>query len=921
MRIHIVSHSHWDREWYESFTSHRMKLVELMDDLLELFETDANFQSFHLDGQWVLLEDYLAIKPYNKEKLKKLVLEKKLIVGPFYVLQDELLITSEENARNSLIGYGAKEEWGELCPVGYFPDTFGHVDQLAQICELSGLKYVFFGRGVKPVGFDNQIQENGVFSSKFSEMYLESPNKSRVLGILFANWYSNGNEIPSEKTRAKMFWDQKISDARRFAASDSILLMNGCDHQPVQKDLSKALEMARELYPDITFIHSSLEAYAKEVEQNIQKTKRELEVVKGELTGQETDGWYTLANTASSRIYLKEENTALSDILTMVAEPLSLTVQEIRPYPKELLQYAWKELMKNLAHDSICGCSIDAVHREMMTRYETVRSTVQYIIDEGLAAYADGVDTSCAIGAKQAFLIYNPSPNANAYFIDELHPVEKYYFKDSDLRPDLLYQMLQQEAAKEYILVDKEGKSVPAIVEYVDCHFGYELPKDAFRKPYIARRYRIRLYQRLEAMTEVVYFFVLKDEDTTMTKPTDARNDATTNTTTDATKGETTEKTKYARNDSDACGCCFENPFYKLEICDNRVKYWDKRNATFSENILRIEDIGDIGNEYIFKAPVDDVPIYANLVQAHCVDKTDAMQEWHVCFEMMIPESADERLQEEEKSLVEFRNRRAKRSSILQNLHIETRWTMYQERSAFAVKLSFHNQQKNHRLRLVMDSMRECREHFADSSFSIVTRQNQVSSTWENPSNPQHMLKLVGMGDERGGMMLSSSGLNEYEILENRYIALTLLRATGELGDWGYFPTKDSQEIGEIQRTVLVDTYRCEELQQTWKYRLMTGIAPLTKVLPIRKKLCKVENAVLPQSDAVFYTAYKQKEQGTKSLIRYVNLSKEQTTFSVSPSPSYLNLLEQGMICKGAMQPMEVRTEVVSKEDIMDNEE
>ncbi|MDX5038989.1 alpha-mannosidase, partial [Streptococcus suis] len=157
------------------------------------------------------------------------------------------------------------------------------------------------------------------FQSTFSEMIWEGADGSQVLGILFANWYSNGNEIPVDEEEARVFWEKKLADVRKYASTSHYLLMNGCDHQPVQKNLSQALRLARKLYPDIDFVHSSFEEYIAAVKEELPK---DLSRVKGELISQETDGWYTLANTASSRIYLKQANDQASQLLEQVVEPL-----------------------------------------------------------------------------------------------------------------------------------------------------------------------------------------------------------------------------------------------------------------------------------------------------------------------------------------------------------------------------------------------------------------------------------------------------------------------------------------------------------------------------------------------------------------------------------------------------------------------
>ena len=232
--VHIISHSHWDREWYMAFEHHRIKLVDLIDQSMELFEKDAAFRSFHLDGQTIVMDDYLEIKPQNRERLKKHVREGRFSAGPWYILQDEFLTSGEANVRNLLVGRQEALEYGGLCPVGYFPDAFGNAGQMPQLLKQAGMKAIVFGRGVKPVGFNNEVQ-GGDYESMYSEMMWESPDGSALPGILFANWYSNGIEIPVEEEAARAYWEEKLASARQFAGTRHLLFMNGCDHQPVRE--------------------------------------------------------------------------------------------------------------------------------------------------------------------------------------------------------------------------------------------------------------------------------------------------------------------------------------------------------------------------------------------------------------------------------------------------------------------------------------------------------------------------------------------------------------------------------------------------------------------------------------------------------------------------------------------------------------
>ncbi len=256
--IHVIPHSHWDREWYMPFEYHRARLIELIDNCMELFEKDENYKSFHLDGHTVLVEDYLEIKPENEEKIKKYVAEGRFAVGPWYVLQDEFLTSSEANMRNLLIGMSIAKKLGKVTKIGYFPDSFGNAGQMPQILKQAGMKAIAFGRGVKPTGMNNAVSDG--YTSTFSEMYWQSPDGSALPAILFANWYHNGMEIPEDGDAA--YWEPRILAVEKYASTGELLFLNGCDHQPVQMNLSKALAAAREHFGKYNFIHSNFESYA-----------------------------------------------------------------------------------------------------------------------------------------------------------------------------------------------------------------------------------------------------------------------------------------------------------------------------------------------------------------------------------------------------------------------------------------------------------------------------------------------------------------------------------------------------------------------------------------------------------------------------------------------------------------------------------
>ena len=580
-KVYIISHSHWDREWYMAYEQHHMRLIELIDDLLELFEVDPSFNSFHLDGQTIILDDYLQVRPEKRQALQRAIDEGKLRIGPFYILQDDFLISSESNVRNMLIGMEESRKWGTPVMLGYFPDTFGNMGQTPQLMKQAGISAAAFGRGVKPIGFDNQVLEAENYSSQYSEMWWKGPDQTEIFGLLFANWYSNGNEIPVEKEAARVFWKQKLADAEQYASTDHLLMMNGVDHQPVQKDISKAIHLANELFPDYEFIHSNFTDYLEAVRQELPE---DLGSVEGELTSQETDGWYTLANTASARVYLKQWNTKVQRQLENITEPLATMAYEVTGiYPHDQLDYAWKTLMQNHPHDSICGCSVDSVHREMIPRFEKADEVGKYLAQDSLEQLATAIDTTGFPKDSFPFVVVNTAGMDKTGEAEITIELARKRFAEGI--PEHLYQELEQLPRRKYHVETKSGATIPAILSEETVQFGYDLPKDRFRVPYMARTIKVTLPIKNMPAFSWETFALVEGEAKAEEKETMIRQS----------------------------GRIVENAHLRLTIEKNgTITMEDRKNKRKWNNLHIFEDIGDIGNEYIFKQPVYDQPILSS---------------------------------------------------------------------------------------------------------------------------------------------------------------------------------------------------------------------------------------------------------------------------------------------------------------------
>lgn len=866
--VHVISHSHWDREWYMPLEHHKMRLLELIDGNLQLFREDPEFQSFHLDGQTIVLDDYLEIKPQKREEIMQAIGEGKFRVGPYYVLQDEFLTSSEANVRNLQTGIREAKQYGNLTKVGYLPDAFGNAGQMPQIFKQAGMEAIAFGRGVRSVGSHNDGKEKGEYESTYSEMLWESPDGSALLGILFANWYSNGMEIPVDPVKAKEYWDARLAATEQYASSRHLLFMNGCDHEPVQKNLSAALETARKLYPDITFIHSTFEDYVNQLKEN---TGDKLSVVKGELISQETDGWVTLVNTCSSHVFLKQRNRKNEVALERLAEPLSAwAAVEGKPYPHEQLQYAWKTLMQNHPHDSICGCSIDQVNKEMEIRFDRSTQVAEYVADEAAKYLVAKINTAGFAAAEEIavpFAVFNTTGWERNQTVTAVLDVAR------DYQPDLHagYGCMQALELPAYRVLDVDGNPVDAVIEDVGVSFGYELPDDAFRKPYMARQVKVTmLAEKLPANGYSTYALCPSSQ---------VRNAASM--VTGANR--------------------MENAYLSVEITANgTLNVTDKRLGRTYQELCSFEDTLDAGNEYMYFCPPGNPAITTkdSVAQIRLVEDTPFMASYEICHGLEIPVSADAQLKEEQRSWVRYSNRRCHRSTETTVLHLCTRVTLEKDARSLQIKTTVDNTARDHRLRVVIPTGLECSHHYAESVFEAAKRPNRHAASWKNPSACEHQQSFVGMHDDAGGILVSNIGLYEYEILPDNAMAVTLLRAVGELGDWGVFPTELSQQLRQITAEYQLsffsgDLLEAEAYRDAYQFQTPAVVVP-TDVhvgkLPLRHSFFRW------QGERLAMTNCKGKDNETDRMVRFVNYSGKDSLLTIQKDSGFRELYRSNII-------------------------
>jgi len=423
LTIHVISHTHWDREWYRTKQQFRMELVTVVDAVLEALQEESGFRCFTLDGQGILLEDYLSMRPEKAETVRSLVRAGRLLVGPWYTQPDEFLVSGESMLRNLLAGIATAEDYGGAMRVGWVPDAFGHISQLPQIFRQLRIEIAALTRGI-----GNELPD---MQTDFS---WESRDGSRITVVHQVQGYYSGGLLgfpyfwgrverhaPSpEIARQKML--RLVEPHRKRGASGHVALWNGADHLHPEPELGRTLEHLEEVMPGYRIVHSSVEEYVR----NVRRCVDELPVVRGELRGSRYHP--LLPSILSARIYLKQHNDRVQRLLERQAEPLSSLAALLTPagrrygapaysYPIAELRECWKLLLQNHGHDSIGGCSIDQVHREMLSRFDQSEQVATTVRRRALEQLSTIVDTSWATPQMPAFACFNPHDRAGFYVV------------------------------------------------------------------------------------------------------------------------------------------------------------------------------------------------------------------------------------------------------------------------------------------------------------------------------------------------------------------------------------------------------------------------------------------------------------------------------------------------------------------------
>jgi len=781
-KVFIVPHTHWDREWYLPFQKFRYTLVQLIDELLRILnEQDYVFM---LDGQTVVLEDYLEIRPEKRQELMERIREGKISVGPWYLLPDEWLVGGESLIRNLEYSQDLAAEFKiPLMDIAYLPDQFGHTSGIPQLLgDLTNLKTAVLWRGVPP----------SITTVPFIWKSHESSDTS-VNGIYLPFGYGNATMLPTDYNEFVNAINEKVAELEAFSPVPVYLLMNGSDHlfpQPFAKEYAKRM---KEGGLDITI--SSLKDFIEKLDSELAEVGHNRQVHNGEFRSPSRAP--LLQDTYSARIWIKQWNQKVEDLLTRRVEPIwaYLASTTGHQYPSSFLKASWKWLLRNQPHDSICGCSIDQTHEEMKTRYSWAESICEAVMKDAetsIHKIASSSDESSIVvfsagGSTQTpIYIEFSAPGSTAvrglrtddgkiYDVQLLKSRED-IFMDTTLgmtTAKMGMRLLPGRKLMDFYIngVEYFEGDEPGLLELrfiADRHpvgeFDMESLKHEANEIIGSKKYK-KIHLVAARPTQSVYATVIPLAPWSFSKLTPVEESPILE-----------QEDMIVANENR-----IENKYYWVSFNkDGSLNFTNKSSGVQYQRLHVFEDYGDRGDEYTFgkvepeKARVKDVkrsvissgPIIAEICQTLTLELYD--------------------------SLDPSREKRTGKAEI----PVVSDFRFYRDSPRIEVTTKLTNTAKDHRLRVCFDLPFKSETTLTSTHFGCVKRSampeaipetselERIKADYpERPSGIQPQKGFIRIEDESGkeAITVLNKGLPEVELVDGNRLALTLLRCVGWL--------------------------------------------------------------------------------------------------------------------------------------------
>lgn len=875
-RVHITPHMHWDREWYFTTEESRILLVNNMEEIMQRLECDPQYKYYVLDGQTAVLEDYFAIKPENKQRVQSLVEAGKLIIGPWYSQTDTMQVSGESIVRNMLYGIRDCMALGEPMKIGYLPDSFSMSSQLPMIYNGFGIDTAMFWRGCS--------ERHGTNKTEF---LWQSNDGSEVMTQVLPLGYAIGKYLPQDEASLRARLDKYFPVLEKPSVTKDILLPNGHDQMPIQKDIFEVMDKLREIYPEREFVMSRFE----EVFDRIRDERDKLDTIKGEFN----DGKYMRVHRtiSSTRMDIKLIHAEVENKIVNILEPLASIAWTLGfEYHHGLIEKMWKESMKNHAHDSIGCCCSDKVHAEILNRY----------------ILADDMATNLINFYKRKIVDHMPArEGCDKLVLFNLSPYER----DEVINTTITIR------AESFNLFDDLGNSVeyyiqdqrvidPGKIDRQIVHYGnYD--------PFI--EYDIQIKYAVPAMGYTTLH--IEANQTGAQKEIDFGGDA----------------------------AMMENEFYRINVNSNgTLTIFDKETQMTFDQVLRLEDGSDDGDEYDYSPSRKEWILYSDEYDAQISVKHEGFQsvatiETH----MEVPEDLIER---------------EARSGLSGYVHIECQVILKQGSRRIDVCMVVDNQADDHRVRVLIPTPFVSERVVADNQFGLITRptNDPAMQVWEQegwkeaPVPVYQLINFAAVENQVGGLALMTNGLREFEVIASQgdeqrdTFALTLLRGVGVLGKEELLlrpgrpsgikiPTPDSQTRGKLECNFALFGFAGNHIDANVMAHARDNVTPIEcyNKIPYNAMKLNVGKQDIPLTYSLFnksidgavLSAVKKAEDAEALIIRVFNPSEnkeivDEVTFEDGITSWNETLLDESIISTathntsfGLMKPCQVKSFLV----------
>ena len=730
-KIHVIPHSHWDREWYFTTSRSKVYLMKDLGDVLNTLENDPEFKYFMVDAQGSLLDDYIKWRPQDKERISKLVNDGRLVIGPWYTQTDQLVISGESIVRNMYYGMKRCESFGKYMNVGYVPDSFGQSGNMPQIYRQFGIEDTLFWRGVS----DDMV--------KHTDYNWRGDDGSVVFTTQIPFGYYIGGNIPEEPEENEEFWQKEcLEKAGGRSATRHIYFPNGFDQAPVRTNLPQLVKERNEKDPENEYVISCIEDYIKDVKSE----NPELEEVQGELVIAKHMRIHK--SIFSSRSDLKVMNTQIQNYVTNVMEPLlTISYNLGNEYPHEAVAEIWKLLFENAAHDSIGSCISDTANEDVYVRYKQARDIAVNLVELHSRLIATNVKndadmTFTAINTlpqkrKDTVIVKTYVPGGKFAIIDENgNDVDYTIIKSRDLTDYVLSQTIMLDPSRKFYVPDQvlevtmaiKANDVPAL-GYVQ--YSIDTQKDSHKETADKK------------VLENEYYAIEVEENGSLTIVDKANN--------------VTYKNQgiLVENGDDGDSFNYSPPRKDMEVFSNESKCTVKISGS------DIYDQAEIHFDMVVPADLDE-RAEGKVSVTMPVDMTVALRKDSKVIDFNV--------KVDNKGL-------SHRLCVLFDSQIVSAFNYADQQFGLIKRPNYYEKE----MKLYMESMNNKTEKKAGIQ-ELANWANDQSTWQEPPISIEPTQSYVSLTDGKTGIAVIPQGVREYEVLDDSKIRLTLFRTYGFMG-------------------------------------------------------------------------------------------------------------------------------------------